>query len=111
MSVIFEQGGTGTPFGTELATRTARQPARSLRQEARGNRHGACDKKRAATGTELATLTPQGIRPTARTQAANPAAGAQTPVMGVLRVAKAGCRACSKLKYIYHTYREEKNEF
>ena len=58
MSVIFEQGGAGAPFGTELATRT------------QDGRHGICARSR--------------------------------------QIRRA---VCSKLKYIYHTYREEKNEF
>ena len=69
MSVIFEQGGAGAPFGTELATLTP--------QGASDTWHGACDKN---------------ARRSARAHQSRRA-------------------VCSKLKYIYHTYREEKNEF
>ena len=76
MSVIFEQGGAGAPFGTELATltpqgasdtwhgacdsntaRRLRHLARSLRQEPRG---------RPAVGTGFAPEVAKAAAPSAR---------------------------------------------
>jgi len=81
MSVIFEQGSAGRAVWHEVC---GPNTARRFSRLARSLRQEPrSDRHRALTlGTELAAPKPQASR-----------------------------AACSKLKYIYHTYREEKNEF
>ena len=74
MSVIFEQGGAGAPFGTELATLTP--------QGASDTWHGACGPKAARHKTGRPNLS-------AQTQAANSGVGAQASTTGAPEVAKA----------------------
>lgn len=50
MSVIFEQGGAGAPFGTELATLTP--------QGASDTWHGACDKNARRSARDLRPKSP-----------------------------------------------------
>ena len=58
MSVIFEQGGAGAPFGTELATLTP--------QGASDTWHGACGKNRAGVRRLARDLRPKSPRPPRR---------------------------------------------